>query len=42
MTDPIARLANLGPKSSAMLAAAGIATVEDLRALGAVAAYARS
>ena len=41
MTDPIARLANLGPKSSAMLAAAGIATIEDLRALGAVAAYAR-
>lgn len=34
-------LANLGPKSQAMLAAAGIHSVAQLRAVGAVAAFAR-
>jgi DNA transformation protein len=34
-------LANLGPKSQEMLCAAGIATVAQLRKLGAVAAYVR-
>ncbi|HEV6965861.1 TfoX/Sxy family protein [Roseateles sp.] len=38
--DP-AGLPNLGPKSREMLAAAGIAGVDELRRLGAVAAYAR-
>jgi DNA transformation protein len=37
----IADLPNLGPKSQMMLEAAGIASVEQLRALGAVAAYVR-
>ncbi len=32
-------LRNLGPKSQAMLAAAGIVSVEQLRQLGSVAAY---
>jgi DNA transformation protein len=36
----IAELPNLGPKSQAALAAAGITTVEQLRRLGSVAAYA--
>jgi len=35
----IARLANLGPKSEAMMHRAGITTEEQLRALGAVRAY---
>lgn len=35
-------LTSLGPKSQAMLARAGITTVEELRRLGAVAAYART
>lgn len=34
-------LRNLGPKSAAMLARAGIATIGDLRALGAAAAFRR-
>ena len=34
-----AKLANLGPKSEAMLRRAGITTEEQLRALGAVRAY---
>ncbi len=37
----LARLPNLGPKSAAMLAAAGIATAERLAALGAVRAFQR-
>jgi predicted flap endonuclease-1-like 5' DNA nuclease len=37
----IAALANLGPRSAQMLAAAGITTLARLRTLGAVAAYAR-
>lgn len=35
-------LPNLGPRSEAILRAAGIRTVEELRAVGAVAAYARA
>jgi DNA transformation protein len=41
MADDIAALANLGPKSQAMLAGAGITTLVELRQLGAVAAYAK-
>jgi len=37
----LADLPALGPKSSAMLARAGIETVEHLRALGSAAAYVR-
>jgi DNA transformation protein len=37
----VATLPNLGPKSQQMLQAAGIHSLEDLRALGAVAAYVR-
>jgi hypothetical protein len=36
---PLASLPNLGPKSQELLEAAGIATLEQLKALGAVAAY---
>ena len=35
----LSALADLGPKSTAMLRAAGIHTVADLRVLGSVAAY---
>jgi DNA transformation protein len=38
---PITSLANLGPKSQAMLAAAGIGSVSRLRELGAVEAFIR-
>ena len=38
---PVKRLANLGPRSAAMLNEIGIATVEELRAIGVVKAYAR-
>ncbi len=41
MADEIAALPNLGPKSQAMLAAAGITTLDELRRLGSVVAYAR-
>lgn len=41
MTAPLAALPNLGPKSQAMLAGAGITTLDELRRLGSVAAYAR-
>lgn len=37
----LASLKNLGPKSQALLAAAGITSFEQLRQLGAVRAYAR-
>lgn len=37
----ISQLSGLGPKSQALLAAAGITTVEQHRALGSVACYAR-
>lgn len=36
---PVAQLRNLGPKSALMLAEAGIRTIAELRALGAVKAY---
>ncbi len=39
--DELARLPNLGPKSAAMLADAGITTVTQLTTLGSVAAYAQ-
>ena len=39
--EAIERLANLGPKSCRMLAAAGVRSVRDLRELGAVEAYRR-
>ncbi|WP_313953461.1 TfoX/Sxy family protein [Accumulibacter sp.] len=38
-TNTISRLPNLGPKSSEMLGLAGIGSVEQLRQMGAVAAY---
>lgn len=38
---PLSAALNLGPKSEAMLVAAGITSVEQLKALGSVAAYAR-
>lgn len=38
----ISELPNLGPKSQAALAAAGITTVTQLRRLGSVAAYLRA
>lgn len=41
MANDFSRLPNLGPKSQAMLLAAGISTMDELRRLGAVAAYAR-
>lgn len=37
----LSTLPNLGPKSQAMLAAAGITSLAQLRQLGAVAAYSR-
>ncbi|QDL56330.1 TfoX/Sxy family protein [Rhodoferax aquaticus] len=40
-TATLAALANLGPKSAQMLAAAGITHVAQLQGLGAVAAYAQ-
>ena len=41
MARLISDLPNLGPKSQAMLEAAGIKTIEQLRRLGAVRAYAK-
>lgn len=38
---PLSLLSNLGPKSQAMLAAAGITSLDQLRKLGSVAAYAQ-
>ena len=38
----ISELKSLGPKSQAMLAAAGITTVAQLRKIGSVAAYAKT
>ncbi|MGH6637425.1 MAG: TfoX/Sxy family protein [Polaromonas sp.] len=38
----IAGLPNLGPKSQEVLAAAGITSIQDLRNLGSVAAYAKA
>jgi DNA transformation protein and related proteins len=42
MPDAIESLANLGPQSAAMLARVGITTLDQLRALGSVAAYAKA
>lgn len=42
MAEPIESLANLGPKSAEMLASVGITTMEQLRARGSVAAYAKA
>ena len=39
--SPLSAALNLGPKSEAMLVAAGITSLEQLKALGSVAAYAR-
>ena len=39
MPVPIEKLRNIGPKSGEWLRACGICTVEDLRSLGAIAAY---
>mgnify|MGYP001765914505 CR=1 FL=1 len=41
MPDPIERLPNLGPYIARRLGEIGVDDVEDLRALGAVEAYAR-
>jgi DNA transformation protein and related proteins len=41
MKTSLAQLPNLGPKSQAMLARAGITSVDELRRIGAVGAYAR-
>jgi TfoX/Sxy family transcriptional regulator of competence genes len=38
---PLSHALNLGPKSEAMLRAAGISNLEELKSLGSVAAYAR-
>ncbi len=42
MSDAIESLANLGPKSAAILASIGVTRLEELRVLGAVATYARA
>lgn len=39
LPSPVAALPGLGPKSQGMLAAAGIVSVDQLKALGAVKAY---
>ncbi|GAB4389468.1 TfoX/Sxy family DNA transformation protein [Albidovulum sp.] len=39
MTEPVSAIANLGPASDAAFARAGISSAEELRALGADAAY---
>ncbi len=41
MSDPVSTIRNLGPASDEAFARAGIDTADDLRALGADAAYAR-
>jgi hypothetical protein len=41
VSSPVSTIPNLGPASEAAFARAGIATAEELRALGADAAYAR-
>lgn len=41
-STPLAGALNLGPKSAAVLASAGIATLEQLRHVGAVAAYVKA
>lgn len=41
MSDPVSTIRNLGPASDKAFARAGITTADELRALGADAAYAR-
>ena len=41
MTDPVSTIRNLGPASEASFARAGIRSADDLREIGADAAYAR-
>lgn len=41
MSDDLASARNLGPASAAMLRAAGVRSLEDLKALGAAAAWLR-
>lgn len=41
MPDPVTSLPGLGPKTAAWLSEIGVNTADDLRALGAVAAYVR-
>jgi DNA transformation protein and related proteins len=41
MTRPVSAIRNLGPKSAAMFARAGITSAEEIEALGAVAAFRR-
>lgn len=41
MSDNLATLRNLGPKSQQMLERAGLRTLDDVRQLGAVAAFLR-
>lgn len=41
MSDPVSTIRNLGPASDAAFARAGISSAEDLRNLGADAAYAK-
>ena len=41
MADPVSSIKNLGPASDAAFARAGIYTAEEIRELGADAAYAR-
>lgn len=41
MAEPVSSIRNLGPKSDEHFARAGITSAEELRALGADAAYAR-
>jgi DNA transformation protein and related proteins len=40
-SESVAELPNLGPKSQAMLARAGIESIEQLKSLGSVRAYAK-
>ena len=42
MSTPVSELPNLGPRSAEILRSAGITTLEQLRELGAVAAYVRA
>ena len=41
ITRPVSSLRNLGPKSAMMLAEVGVRSVDELREIGAVKAYAR-
>lgn len=41
MTSPLAAIPNLGPKSAAMLSSAGITSLDQLKAMGAIEAFVR-